>query len=132
MVSDTIGTTTDRCCWIAMLTLTSQQMERFKDAQVKRYCLHLADRAHSRHPDTAQRWGRDELATRLEPDILLAHSHGLKTAGHLERYSDLALVLGFGFGWAQSWAGDILALDLPAAHKLDRLEETAVFILQGG
>ncbi|WP_157906875.1 hypothetical protein [Sorangium cellulosum] len=90
----------------------------------------LADRLTQRHPQTCAGCGREAIASALEPEIAFAHGQGFRSMQMLERYVDLCATLGFGFGEREHWARDILSRrDLSPQAKLDRIEETSIFVL---
>ncbi|KYG04181.1 hypothetical protein BE21_04115 [Sorangium cellulosum] len=115
-----------------MLRIIKEQLEIFSAARLHAVAEALADRALERHQAACVRFGREELASMLEPEIAFAHAVGFRSISMLERYIDVGAALGpgFGFGAKEQWARDILSRqDLSPAAKLEHIEETAIFVL---
>jgi hypothetical protein len=113
-----------------MLKISKEQLGIFAKARLRDVAQRLADRTIERHPEACAHYGREELASALEPEITFAHHEGFQSLPMLERYVDVCAAVGFGFGAREDWARDILSRqDLSPATKLDQIEETAIFVL---
>jgi hypothetical protein len=113
-----------------MLKISKEQLGIFAKARLRDVAQRLADRTIERHPEACARYGREELASALEPEISFAHHEGFRSLSMLERYVDVCATVGLGFGAREDWARDILSRqDLSPATKLDQIEETAIFVL---
>ncbi|MCB2264411.1 MAG: hypothetical protein LGR52_15950 [Candidatus Thiosymbion ectosymbiont of Robbea hypermnestra] len=113
-----------------MLTISEEQLSVFAKDRLHTVARQLADRTIERHPKACAGRGPEEIASALEPDITFAHDTGFRSMRMLGRYVDLCATLGVGFGARERWACDILSRrDLSPATKLDRIEETAIFVL---
>ena len=115
-----------------MLMISKKQLNVFAKNRLHTVARQLADRTIERYPKACAGRGPEEIASELEPDIAFAHDKGFRSMRMLERYADLCATFGVGFGWREGWARDILSRqDLSPAAKLDRIEETAIFVLLG-
>ena len=115
-----------------MLIITKEQFGVFAKDRLHAVARQLADRTIKRHPAAFAGRGPEEIATALEPDITFAHEQGFRSMRMLERYADLCATLGAGFGAREEWARDILShTDMSPTTKLDKIEETAIFVLLG-
>ena len=115
-----------------MLTISKQQTEAFAQDRLRRVCRKLADRLLARNPEACEGRRAEEIAAALEPDVSFAHEQGFRSMRMLERYTDICATLGLGFGEREEWVGDILSRrDMSPVSKLDRIEETSVFVLMG-
>lgn len=110
-----------------LLKLKADQIARLGDERADAFARQLAVRAQARHPKAVAPLAPDDLTACLRLEIDAARANGLKSRGDMERWSDLACILGFGFADAQPWAVRLLAADRPPAQKLGMLEETAAF-----
>lgn len=113
-----------------MLIITKEQLAIFANARLHAVAHQLANRTMKRHPEACAGREPEEIAAALEPDIAFAHEQGFRSMRMLERYADLCTTLGAGFGAREEWARDILShTDMSPTTKLDRIEETAIFVL---
>ena len=110
-----------------MLKVSSAQLDALAAGRLHAFCVELAARARLRHGATCDAWTDAELVGLLTDEITFARGHGIVRRDVLERWADLAILLGFGFGAALPWAAAILAEDVAAPLRLDRIEREAVF-----
>lgn len=115
-----------------MLTIRAEQMRALEADRLRVFSHQLADRARQRHAEAVAAWGTDELAGLMSREVITARRAGIRERRLLQRYADLAVVLGFGFGERIDWAAALLASKRPPADRLSDLEDTAVFAIRGG
>ena len=114
-----------------MLTIRAEQMQVFEADRLRVFSHELAKRARQRHGDAVEAWGPDELAELMSREVITARRAGIRERRLLERYADLAVVLGFGFAERIDWAATMLKSKRPPADRLSNLEETAAFAIRG-
>lgn len=106
--------------------ISQDHLERLTSQRIDAFARHLARRAAQRH-GSARQLPPDDLARRMREEISHARGAGLADRDTLERWSDLACVLGFGFSRQLPWASKLLAAGRPPVQTLRLLEEGTVF-----
>lgn len=102
------------------------QLARLADERAGAFARHLARRARQRHA-SAKALPADALTRLMREEVDQARASGQASRDSLERWSDLACTLGFGFSRELPWAQRVLAAGRPPAQALRMLEEGAVF-----
>jgi hypothetical protein len=113
--------------WHILLKINPCQITRLEDERADSFARQLSLRARARHPQAMTQWSEDDLTAYLRQEVNAARAHGVTSREEMERWADIACILGFGFAEAQQWAARLLAQDRPPAQKLGMLEETAAF-----
>ena len=109
-----------------MLSFSQDHLERLTDQRAEAFARHLARRATERHR-SAKALPTDQLTRLMREELGHARGAGLATRHTLERWSDLACMLGFGFSRQLPWAARVLASGRPPVQALRMLEEGTVF-----
>ena len=109
-----------------MLSFSQEQVERLTAQRIEAFARHLARRAAQRHGSVRQ-LPVDDLTRKMREEIGHARGIGLADRDTLERWSDLACTLGFGFSRQMPWAAKVLAAGRPPVQTLRLLEEGTVF-----
>lgn len=109
-----------------MLSFSQDHLDRLTDQRAEAFARHLARRAAQRH-GSAKAMPAEQLTRMMREEITHARGAGLATRGTLERWSDLACTLGFGFSRQLAWASRVLAAGRPPVQALRMLEEGTVF-----
>ncbi|GAP36220.1 hypothetical protein ABXN37_13765 [Piscinibacter sakaiensis] len=109
-----------------MLHFDHAQLDRLRQQRLEAFARHLARRAQARHAglkpaDIA------ELAGPMRAEVEVARAAGLRSRSELERWVDVACVLGFGFSQRLPWARRTLASGHAPTQNLRALEEGAAF-----
>lgn len=109
-----------------MLSFSQDHFRRLTEQRAEAFARHLARRAALRHP-SAKSLPADQLTRLMREEISHARGAGLATRGTIERWSDLACMLGFGFSRRLPWAARVIEGGRPPAQALRMLEEGTVF-----
>lgn len=109
-----------------MIRFSQDHVERMTAQRVDAFARHLARRAAQRHV-SARQLPADDLTRKMREEIGHARGAGLADRDTLERWSDLACTLGFGFSRQMPWAAQVLAAGRPPVQTLRLLEEGTVF-----
>jgi hypothetical protein len=108
------------------MQFSQDHLQRLTAQRVDAFARHLARRAAQRH-GSARQLPVDDLTRKMRDEITHARGAGLADRDTLERWSDLACVLGFGFSRQLPWAAQVLAAGRPPVQALRLLEEGTVF-----
>ena len=112
-----------------MIVVSNEQIQHFTDLRVEGFAAELAERARQRHSDALAEIPDDKLRDLMAEEIKAARSFGISVRRDLERFSDLAVVLGFGFSESEDWANAILSKDSESpSFRLGKVEDAAVFV----
>lgn len=112
-----------------MIVVSNEQIRHFTDQRVESFALELAERARTRHTDACADIPDDKLQALMAEEIRAARGFGIVVSRDLKRFSDLAVVLGFGFSESEDWANAILSkTDESPSRRLGRVEDAAVFV----
>jgi len=115
-----------------MILISNDQIDTLVLERIDRFAKHLAIRARSRHPDACNDLSDSVLTGSLTKEIHAARAFGLKMKREIERFSDIALTLGFGFSENVDWASAIFNdPGLSPVTRLGKVEELAAFVVMG-
>ena len=113
-----------------MLKIDQTQLDSLETDRRRAFACELAERARGRNPKECAEFDDDALTDAMEAEIVAARAAGLRRRSELERFTDLAAVLGFGFSAAEDWARAAFADEaLKPEERLSQAEETAVFVV---
>lgn len=115
-----------------MLTIRAEQMQAFENARLATFSRELAQRARLRHGGAVDAYTMEKLEALMAHEVVIARRAGIRDRRLLERYADLAVTLGFGFGERLDWVAAKLASNRRPGDKLSDIEDTAVFVIRGG
>lgn len=116
-----------------MLHFTEEQTRLILRKRRDAFVRQLTRRARDRHGAAIDHLDDEALWAFLLREIEDARGIGLRTRSELERFTDLALVFGAGFATRLDWARTAFAdCRLKPGRRLDKVEETAVFVSRAG
>ena len=113
-----------------MITVSSEQLDALRSPRVDKFCAKLVHRQRARHSEKCKPYSDEELATKLRDEMLYADDNGFTAKSVLERYADLSLAVGFGFGKSEPWATEIIRSSGEEHGKMNQLERAAVFVIR--